>query len=349
MMKKIQALMFFAFLAAEAFGGDPGVILYNGADYSGDSEVIFEDVANLRHSRIGNDLLCAIRVPRGCEITLYEHSHYRGRAVTLRRSEPRLSDIAPGFGVSSIRVAWLWDGEPHSREYGVTLFSRPDFQGDAMVFEGDAPNLARTAFGGDRVSSLAVPPGYSATLYEHRNYRGRSITIHRDEVDLAWTSIGRNRVSSIRVFYRGAPTGPPVYEPSSPHWESAVHVGLHLLDDEDEDVLAVAAGALLAAGVIHAASERERIPGPGVTLYQGPGFVGQRQTFNRHVKRFRNTQLGNDIASSIDIPHSYEVTLYEHDRFRGKSITLRGSLADLGRTELGDNAVSSMVIRYIGE
>ncbi len=337
--------------SAALIAGEPGVVLYERTDFQGESELIYEDVANMRATRLGNDALCSIRIPRGCEVILYEHAGFGGRAATLRHSEPDLGRTAVGLAaVSSIRVLWLDDyQEQYDYPQGVTLFSEPDFRGEYALYDGAVANLGRTPIGNDRVAAVAVPPGYTVTLFEHKNFRGRSVTLHRDEPDLGVTALGRWRASSIQVFYEGAPTGPPaVIEPAVDYWEPAVHVGVHLVDDDAEDVLAVAAGALLVAGVINAAKKRNRVPGPGVTLYQGPNFAGDRQTFRRHVKRFRKTRLGNDLASSIDIPTGYEVVLYEHDRFRGRSVVLNQSVADLSHTELGDNSVSSMIIRYVG-
>ncbi|MEO1366786.1 MAG: beta/gamma crystallin-related protein, partial [Acidobacteriota bacterium] len=88
---------------------------------------------------------------------------------------------------------------------------------------------------------------------------------------------------------------------------------------------------------------RDRGRGPDlVVLYSEPGFRGRSEAFRRDDGRLGDNRIGNDAASSIEVPWGCRVTLYEHDDFRGRSVELDRSVADLGRTRVGNRRASSL-------
>lgn len=87
-------------------GGSQGVTLYSDYGFRGVSETVYGDVVDMKRTRIGNDALSSVRVPRGCRVTLYSDNNYRGRSVDLYEDEPELGRTRVGNdSVSSVAVA----------------------------------------------------------------------------------------------------------------------------------------------------------------------------------------------------------------------------------------------------
>jgi len=87
------------------YGSGQGVTLYSDYGFRGNSETVTGNIPNMKGTRIGNDSLSSIRVPRGCSVTLYADNNYRGRSIDLTHDEPELGRTAVGNdSVSSISV-----------------------------------------------------------------------------------------------------------------------------------------------------------------------------------------------------------------------------------------------------
>ncbi len=181
-----------------------------------------------------NDEISSIDLREGVSIILYEHSHFRGRRITLDRSIRRLSSLRNHYGsfdnwndrVSSIRVI---PSTPHRDRYGddnrdrrrsdkiekkqpaIMLFSDSRFSGKRLPLrEGDSiPNLSRIDWN-DTISSIRLNEGVRIQLFEHANFRGRSVIINADQHNMNYIRPDRSyygrtegwndRVSSLRVI-----------------------------------------------------------------------------------------------------------------------------------------------------
>ncbi|ODT86477.1 beta/gamma crystallin-related protein [Phenylobacterium sp. SCN 70-31] len=86
---------------------------------------------------------------------------------------------------------------PGQDRYGVTIYDRFGFRGQAMQIRGATPNLDGTRFN-DRVASIQLPRRSGPWLVcENANYRGRCVTVRDDVRDVS--RIGMlNRISSLR-------------------------------------------------------------------------------------------------------------------------------------------------------
>jgi len=83
-----------------------GVTLYSDNGYRGASETVYDDVVDMKRTRVGNDSLSSVQVPDGCRVTLYSDNNYRGRSIDLYGDEPELGRTRVGNdSVSSIAVA----------------------------------------------------------------------------------------------------------------------------------------------------------------------------------------------------------------------------------------------------
>jgi hypothetical protein len=79
---------------------------------------------------------------------------------------------------------------------GITLFDRSNFQGQAVTFRENVPNLANRGFN-DRATSLRVGPGEQWEVCVDANYRGNCIVVSGEESDLGRNG-WNNRISSLR-------------------------------------------------------------------------------------------------------------------------------------------------------
>jgi hypothetical protein len=145
------------------------------------------------------------------------------------------------------------------------LYQYPHYRGRSTVFRDNDNNLANTAVGEDRVSSMRVNchghyPGWrpeppppdvepppaperrGAVLYRDREGRGPSAFFDRDVPDLDRTRFGSRMASSVDVS-----------------------------------------------------------PGCILTLYELPGYQGRRAVFRERDNNLRNTAVGEDSASSLSI------------------------------------------------
>jgi hypothetical protein len=84
-----------------------GVTLYGDYGFRGASETFRTgEIADLKGTRIGNDAVSSVRVPRGCTVMLFADNNFRGRSIELTRDEPELGRTAVGNdSVSSISVS----------------------------------------------------------------------------------------------------------------------------------------------------------------------------------------------------------------------------------------------------
>ena len=86
-------------------GSSNGVTLYRDAGFRGESETFYSDVPDLRRTRIGNDSLSSIRIPRDCRVEVYEDVDFRGRSFQLYDDVSDLSRSPIGNdSASSLRI-----------------------------------------------------------------------------------------------------------------------------------------------------------------------------------------------------------------------------------------------------
>lgn len=183
-------------------GGGEGVTLYGDYGFRGASETISQNIADMKNTRIGNDALSSVRVPRGCRVVLYSDNNFRGHSVVLEGDEPELGRTRVGNdSVSSVEVdcggGYAGSHGGAASASGVTLYSDYGFRGTSETINGNIDDMKNTRIGNDSLSSVRVPRGCSVTLYTDNNYRGRYLDLDRDEPELGRTSIGNDSVSSI--------------------------------------------------------------------------------------------------------------------------------------------------------
>ena len=302
----ISSLFAAALLSASPAPAEPpGVTLYDGVWLSGERITVDRDVFDLNDTPFGARRTSSVGVSRGCRVTLYELSGYRGRSIELTERDNDLGNTRLGRdSVSSLRVDcrgggdWGSGGGPR----GVTLYRDADLEGPSMTFDEDVPDLERTRFGARRASSIEVPPGCMATLFTEPNYRGRSATFRETDNRLKNTAVGNDSASSMRVDCGGHHHRPPSDE-RPPSWDQ---------------------------------------PPAGVTLYRDSRLRGASETFNRDVPDLGQTRVGARQASSIAVPSGCRATLFTEPNYRGRSATFTGDDNELKNTAVGNDSAQSI-------
>lgn len=348
---KFFAFVLTSFIALSVQAQD--VHLYSRADFKGRSLSIRGDVGDMNITRLRH--VKSIDIPWGYKVELFSQPHFRGtRVATLHSVANMKYTRLHQAGLGSIRLTWLgrdWPDLPVDTTEGITVFSKPGYRGDYQVFQEDSIHLGKTLFGNDRACSVLVPPGFSTILYRAKRFGGRAYRLDNSVPDLSQVrGLGCGTTSSLQVFWPGD-AAPVVHHPRPPVRVDVPPppIGIHVdvVDDDLDDVVAVAAGAILIAGITKAVVDHQdsiRLPGPGITLFGKSDFHGRRlDVHRRYIKNLKYHGF-NDCAKSIEIPPGYEVTLYEHKRFKGRSVTLSRSVANLDQVRFGNNRASSLKV-----
>lgn len=213
-MQRLVPLLFVATLISAAVSipsavraqGGPSACFYEHTDYQGRAYCIR---VGERVGFIGNranDKFSSVRIPRGAEVTMCEHSNFRGRCHRLHRSEPNFVRLGFNDRVSAVSAQWDnrgggrdrddwrrddrdWDRGRDRRDYDdrrgrgqVCFYEHDNYRGRRHC----APVGARVPWVGrndnDKFSSLQVPRGVTVTVCRDRDFRG-PCTSFRGDVD----------------------------------------------------------------------------------------------------------------------------------------------------------------------
>lgn len=194
---------------------------------------------------------------------------------------------------------------------GVTLFRDRDLRGPSQTFHDDVPDLRYTQLGSRRASSIEVPPGCVAVLFERPGFRGRRTEFKASDNDLSNTAVGEDSVSSLRVNCRHERHDEPENH-YHPDWHvdrpdpSSAARGVVLYRDREArgpsqffdrdvpDLDRTRFGSRMASSI-------DVSPGCTAVLYELPGFRGRRTEFRERDNNLRNTTVGEDTVSSLQV------------------------------------------------
>ncbi|MEO8587149.1 MAG: hypothetical protein ABI584_13380 [Acidobacteriota bacterium] len=191
---------------------------------------------------------------------------------------------------------------------GVTLFRDRSLSGPSQTFHDDVPDLRYTQLGSRRASSVYVPPGCVAVLFDRPGFRGRRAEFRESDNDLSNTAVGEDTAASLRVNCRH--DGPESHY--HPDWHvdqsgpSASSRGVVLYRDREgrgpsqffdrdvPDLDRTRFGNRMASSI-------DVSPGCIAILHEFPGFRGRRTEFREKDNNLRNTAIGEDTASSLQV------------------------------------------------
>lgn len=180
------------------------------------------------------------------------------------------------------------------------------------------------------------------TLYDDEDFRGESEFFAVDDSNLENNRIGSDRASSVRVD-RGCRA--TLYRNHRYKGDSVV------LDRDESSLTDTRVGNDSVTSLLVRCAGRGGNTdgdygwGEGATLFSDSDFRGRSQSFDRHVRDLRGSQIGNDDASSVRVARGCEVVLYAGANFRGESTTTEKDIENLSETRVGNDQVSSLEVR----
>ena len=89
----------------DPFQVDSSVVIYSDPDYKGQSKVLEIGTYNTSELGITNDSLSSLQVPKGLQVTLYEHSDFQGRSKIFTEDASSVGDDFNNV-TSSIKVSF---------------------------------------------------------------------------------------------------------------------------------------------------------------------------------------------------------------------------------------------------
>jgi len=221
----------------------------------------------------------------------------------MRKSAPLFRTL-PAVLILAAAIA----GSRPASAQGVTLFRERFLHGPSQTFHDDVPDLRYTQFGSRRASSVYVPPGCVAVLFDQPGFHGRRTEFRDSDNDLSNTAVGEDAASSLRVNCRH--DGPETHY--HPDWHvdhpspSAPTRGAVLYRDREgrgpsqfferdvPDLDRTRFGSRMASSI-------DVSPGCIAILYELPGFRGRYTEFRERDNNLRNTAVGEDTASSLQV------------------------------------------------
>lgn len=291
--------------AAAATAQSGAVTLYEGPRLTGESLTLDRDVFDLNDTQFGARRTTSIDVARGCRVTLFARSGYRGRSVEFFERDNDLGNTPLGRqSVASVRVECRGGGGDSHRPRGVTLYRDAHLNGPFDTFQSDVADLGDTRVGGGAASSLEVPSGCLAVLYSEPGFRGRSTEFRGDNNDLRNTPIGNDRAWSLRVDCGGRHGGGRP-GPDRPDSHSQGQSG-------------------------------------DVTLFRDKDMRGTSESFGSDIPDLSRSRIGARSASSIRVSNGCRATLYSEPGYTGRSTTFGGDNTDLRNTDVGNDAAQSL-------
>lgn len=95
----------------------------------------------------------------------------------------------------------------------------------------------------------------------------------------------------------------------------------------------------------HHSSHDSRDYGRGVTLYKDCGFKGGNITLGEGRYDHDELGIGNDNLSSIEVPRGYKITIYQNERYGGRSRTYYNDVSCLTDDDWNDRTSSIRIER----
>ncbi len=197
-------------------------------------------------------------------------------------------------------------------EPGVILYKHANFRGSSLFVEvnRNIKDLQREGWN-DEISSIELVGNVRVQVFEHKNFQGASVTISSDNIDLEEFTRGIDGNWNDKISsIKVSPNSRRLRKYSYPKALSSP-----------------------AACVFYNSSDR-----------RGSFFEGKTGSHRSLARQW------NDEISSVWIQKGYQLTLYEHDKFKGKHLTLRGehggsvyNLSDYGFNDM----VSSYILKRI--
>jgi hypothetical protein len=319
---------------------------------------------------VANNELSSVWVPEGLRLTLYENEGFKGRSLVIAE-ENASTDYLSAYSFDNVASSWIIEKIPQ-----VTLY-QDNFAGNSFSVRVGRCNLGDFKIENDELSSVKLMPGMWVLLFENDSYQGKSLLITQDasteflqthgfdnmtsslvvgdsrsplpvatlyqddftgrskkltpgEYDSPLVEIGNNALSSIEI-----PRGLRVTLFENDHFDGRKMI---LYKSEGTDFFNQHSFNDLTSSIIVEMVDPRNLV---VTLYVD-SFKGFAQDLPPGKYRGQDLYVSTDI-SSVRVPSGMRATLYEHDDFTGRSVTIDRD-TDYTGFRMFDNFYHSVVV-----
>ena len=197
------------------------VVLFSKPGFRGKSFDLENDWTANRRRNHWNDRIGSIEVPRGWEVWVYEHPHFKGRVLVIDDDWSVRDNPWWRNRISSVRLINTNHRRhrPHTRknrnddrhrhgnrhrhrqESGITVYEHKRFSGSSLTLKRDWSMWESDSFWNDQISSIEVPKGYVITLYKHAGFKGHSLKL-KGPCSIKLNDKWNDEVSSIKIRKR---------------------------------------------------------------------------------------------------------------------------------------------------
>lgn len=277
--------------------------------------------------RAGITMVRSVRVPKGMQVTVYDHDNYTGNALVLTEDAPMKYLLAKGYGQVAQNVSLVVAPYVPTSEGPVVTIYRDNFSGASKkLSEGFYDFMDLGAVDNDQLSSVKIPKGWRVTLYEHKESKGRSLVLTADaSASLLLKKKFNDVTSSILVEQLPPPEEPaPVKNPP-------------VIPEEKtrEEPKTPQQPAPQTPSVDDPAR-------PMAIIYQGDRS-GESKRLAPGIYDTEQLEIGDNEISSVHVPEGVEVVLYDQAKFNGKSLRLSEDASAAFLDAKGFNNITSSV------
>lgn len=273
--------------------------------------------------RQGITVIRSVRVPAGMKVILYQADNFSGQQLVLTEDANQKFILSKGFGQLQHNVSVEVTKAP-AQPTGprVTLY-KDNFSGASkMLGPGSYDFTDLGDIDNDQLSSVVVPKGLKVILYEHSGFKGRKLELTQDaSANELIKQKFNDATSSLQVVVvetqpadtvKTTPVMPITKETPAPDAPASTDASA-----------------------------------PAVTIFQGD-FSGTQKKLSIGKYDVDALGIGNDELSSLEIPADLRVTLYDKERFKGKSLRLTERTGTAQLIEKGfNNATSSILVEEV--
>ncbi|HSQ89767.1 beta/gamma crystallin-related protein [Romboutsia sp.] len=310
------------------------VKIYELANYQGTVQELNVDSYNINQLNIDGSKLNSVKVSKGLIVTLYEHANFKGKSMTITVDTPCI-EYYFNCKISSIKVENII----------VKIYEYPNYQGKVQELQLGEYTSNQLSLCNNTLSSIKVPKGLivilykydyfntsvgyeqmvfikqdtpliedslndkfssikvqtmTVKIYEDANYQGKVQELQLGEYNLNQLSIGYNTLSSIKV-----PVG--------------FQVTLYEHADFEGKSKIITCDMPWVGSNFDNITSSIKVEVITVKIYEQPNYEGKVQELQLGQYNLNQLNIGNDTLSSIKIPLGFQVILYEHADFKGKS------------------------------
>eukprot|EP00164_Ancoracysta_twista_P000778 GFYU01001022.1.p1 GENE.GFYU01001022.1~~GFYU01001022.1.p1 ORF type:complete len:1352 (-),score=396.68 GFYU01001022.1:117-3695(-) len=339
-----------------------GVVLYDGPNYTGKARILSEGHHSV--AEVNVNAVDSVKIPCGYSVVLEKSGEfYKVLTESIDDSESTGEIALWDAAVTSLSV--------HREADHVYNGSDAHDSGNELI----VPGLCAEYFSNRNLDAAGI------TFFQidhdiHFKWKDNApiVRFPRDNFSVRWTGKLRVDKTASYKFYVWSDDGARVYVDGAvviDYWkdhsaEFTEGLSVHLIAGHDYDIKieyfeggglaemslywSVDGGDMALVPASSLFTDAATCTGAdGVTLYDDIAFTGLAQVFD--VGQYDLRQLhANDVISSVRVPAGYQITLFEHKEWKGRSVVLESDAYDLSRSDpTWDNIVSSIIVSHASQ